>query len=259
VVIATSGFSDFESAYNIFLQGAHDFLGKPLDLLALEAALGWIVERRAVLKEACGLFGPQARALAPGEADERLGRLNQALDRTVTHFRPLIGHARRLGQLAGLIQPGMDEQAALDVAIAGYLHECGASYQMYVLCQQPRRLDAQELRLVQAHGVIAGGMVARALGRPEFETIIGRQGSWEDLTTARWEQLERPERLACWLGLLNAVDGWLHDRPDRAAVSVAQLREMLQRRLKNTGVEPLERLVDQWAAVETFYQGITRK
>src|SRR4051812_48867184 len=35
-VIATSGLSDFENAATIFAGGAHDFLGKPLDLRALE-------------------------------------------------------------------------------------------------------------------------------------------------------------------------------------------------------------------------------
>lgn len=253
IVIATSGYSDLGSARNIFGKGAHDFLGKPLNLDALELSLQWIAERRSILQAAGRLFGREASNNKPEHDLEHLKILTHAVQRHAHHFQNKIHHAIRLARLAQHIQTDLEQPADVDLQVAALLHEVGIGYQIQTLCRQPRRLDEDELRLVQEHAHITGRLVALALARPEFEVVLGHHLVWQSVDPSGPAYKSRDEYVSIWLGLLNNIDGCLHDRPDRPAATPAQLHGMLYRRYKQQALKPIAQLLDQWPQIEAFY------
>lgn len=253
VVIATSGFSDLDSARNIFSKGAHDFIGKPLNLDALELALQWIVERQKVLQTAERLMGKSALPVPPGEGPARLDALREALLAGTHHFEQKVRHSIRIADLLRRLQTGLEPALALDLELAALLHELGNGYQIQSLCRQPRQLDEEERRFVQEHARISGRLVAWSLERPEFQVIIGEHIHWLGLMSRPEAELSTEERLALWLGTLNGLDGYLHDRPDRPALSLPQLKVTLHRKLRHPGHAPADLLLEQWDQVEAFF------
>lgn len=253
VVIATSGYSDFQSAYNIFIKGAHDFLGKPLNLDALEIALNWVRERQLVLIEAKRLFGSQALPVMPEDHQKRIDTLSLVMREQVHHFHPLIETSIRLSGLARRLRIDLDPQCHCDLVTAAMLHELGASYQMRTLCELPRRLEEDELRLVQAHEMITARIIANTLDRPEFSTVIGRHLEWMKTTPEDYAPSRPEEKLSVWLGLINYIDGWLQDRPDRPAVSTDQLFDIVKDLHKQNSLAPLKSIMQQWPVVEAYY------
>lgn len=253
VVIATSGFSDLDSARNIFSKGAHDFIGKPLNLDALELALQWIVERQKILQAAERLMGKSALPVPPEEGEARLDALREALRSGAHHFEHKIQHSIRIADFLRSIRTGLEPAQALDLELAALLHELGNGYQIQSLCRQPRQLDDEERRLVQEHARISGRLVAWSLDRPEFQTIIGEHIHWPALMSRPEADLAPEERLALWLGTLNSIDGILHDRPDRPGLSLQQLRASFQRKHRHPGRTPVGLLLEQWEQVEAYF------
>jgi response regulator RpfG family c-di-GMP phosphodiesterase len=251
VVIATSGYSDFETAVSIIKKGAHDFLGKPLNLDALEVALNWVSHRRPCLDMAAKLFGVEGSA-AEHELDQSFKELERQLLRNIDPFQQQLRHAQRVASLARYFRDLFSPRDGRDLMLAALLHEMGSSYILQSLVNQPRRLDDPEVNLVRAHAQISGRLTASYLGRRDLEALIGGHLHWGDqaATQANWS---REERLSVWLGMLNFVDGCLRERPDRMPYSAAQVHESLKRRLKATGLEPIEQLLKNWHFVEHAY------
>lgn len=235
VVIATSGYSDMESAANIIGKGAADFLGKPLNLDALEAALKWVSWRRDVL----------ARIAADGPS---VDWLTEALD-SAPVFTDKMRHARRVGRLLEELETGLSPENKEILAQAALLHELGMCYQIHSLCAQPRALADNEQALVRASSSIAGHMVSAALGRRDLETVITRHMHWQAITDRQIGD-EPLLGAAVWLGLANSVIGCTSERPDRPAIKLGRVRESLERRLRQDPTGPLRSLLDQWATVE---------
>lgn len=254
-VIATSGYSDLENARNVFLKGAHDFLGKPLNLDALELSINWIVERQRVLELARELFGGEG-ALAPDSPDIEL-RLEQLAGQICTSLRQFQGkmeHARRMERLLRELKlDDVSPGGRVKLRLATLLHELGAGYQIQALCRQPRRLEDEELRLVQENAPITGRLVRRVLGHGDLETIIGRHLCWQAVDPARQDELNEPAYLALWLGVLNTLDGLVNDRPDRPAIALTAAREMLAQRHARQPYRPIRLLLEQWRVVEAYY------
>lgn len=236
VVIATSGYSDMESAANIIGKGAADFLGKPLNLDSLEAALRWVNWRRDLLAQARG-------------ADVQPALVEQAL-LSAPVFIDKMNHARRVGALLQKLDSGLGDTHHRDLVLAGLLHEMGMCYQVHSLCDQPRSLDDNEQALVRVSSVIGGWMVANALNRSQLDPIIARHANWQSISDARIRQ-EPVMGAAVWLGLANSIIGCTTERPDRPAIRIQRVRESLDRRAHQTPTEPLRRLLDQWPAVES--------
>ena len=253
IVIATSGYSDLESARNIFSKGAHDFIGKPLNLDALEMALQWIQQRREVLQIAKRLFGRETQPLEPGEGERRLTELAEALRSRLHHFKSRTAHAIRLSELVKNLELDLDPVARLDLRTASLLHELGNGYQVQSLCRQPRQLEENELRLIQENAPISGRLVSRMLNRQEFEIIIGLHLNWLVAVPQPMKLQPAEEYLSVWLGILNSMDGFLHDRPDRPALSLASMKERMIRHIKRQSLLPLTMLLDQWDRVGDFY------
>jgi response regulator RpfG family c-di-GMP phosphodiesterase len=253
IVVATSGFSDLESARNIFMKGAHDFIGKPLNLDALELAIQWIVERQRVLQVAEQFFGQAALPVEPETAEGRLAGLKEMLRSGTHHFEGKILHSIRMAEFIRTIQTGLELPELVDLQVAALLHELGTGYQIQSLCRQARPLDDDERRLVQEHARISGRLVSWSLERPEFQKIIGSHLEWQALMVRPAASWTTQERQAMWLGVANVLDGFLHDRPDRPAATAAKVREIFARRLKHAGASPAHLLLEQWEQVEAFF------
>lgn len=250
-VIATSGYSEFETARFVFERGASDFLGKPLNLDALEETLDWILQRRGVLGLAHRFFAANGHALQADEERRHLDDLAAAVGRVRGGFAGLAASSVRIAGLARQLDLGLEAPIQLDVELAALLHETGASTMMQHYCRQPRRLEEKELEFVRGHARLSARLAADALGREEFGPIIAAHPAWQNADAAApGQDIPRP---AVWLGLLNAVEGWLHDRPDRPAVSSGRLREILAREHKERPRAPLALLLDQWTRVEAYY------
>lgn len=235
VVIATSGYSDMESAANIIGKGAADFLGKPLNLDALEAALRWVVWRRDLLSKAAidPQYDPLARALASAPV-----------------FGDKMAQAVRVGSLLKKLDTGLVDGHRDDLVLAGLLHEMGMGHQVHDLCAQPRSLADNEQALVRASSTIAGRMVAAALNRSQLDAVITRHANWQSIGDARIKA-EPLMGDAVWLGLVNSVVGCASPRADRPPIKLPRVRESLERRARQTPTEPLRRLLDQWSVVES--------
>lgn len=253
IVIATSGFSDLESARNIFIKGAHDFIGKPLNLDALEVALPWMVDRQRILQRATTHFGAAAQPVAGAAAAAGLTALRETMLGGRHQFMERIHHAVRLADLLDGIETGLATAERVDLKLAALLHELGAGYQIQMMCRRQRELDDPERMLVRQHAPIAGRLAACYLERPEFQTIIGGHLQWQMTLTVPAERWAPLDHLAVWLGLLNSVLGYLSPRPDRAALSPGRLREVLAGKFPNPGSSPVGALLGQWDRVERFF------
>jgi response regulator RpfG family c-di-GMP phosphodiesterase len=254
VVLATSGYSDFDNAFNIIEKGAHDFLGKPLNLDFLEDALGWVEQRQSMLELAAELFGGDADHGSPNQDAAMLDRLGANLMTKEGAFAGRLRHARRMAKVARGLQGLFEPAEWRDLELAALLHEIGNSQVMQSLIEQSRRLDEHELRLVRAHARASGRLVARHLGLAEVGAIIAKHYHWgQALASQGTASRSRTDRLATWLGLLNFVDGCLRNRPDRMPYTTTQVRDSLKRRLQATSLEPIKALLDHWAVVEQAY------
>ncbi len=236
VVIATSGYSDMESAAGIIGKGAADFLGKPLNLDALEAALRWVAWRRGLLAQASA-SGPDRDLLARALA-------------TAPVFGDKMAQAVRVGSILRSLDMGLDASRSDELALAGLLHEMGMGYQVHCLCTQPRALADNEQALVRASSAIGGRVVAGALNRGRLDTIISSHVGWQAVGD---DQIRQDPLVndAVWLGLVNTVVGCTSARADRPPIHLQRVRESLERRARQAPTEPLRRLLDQWAVVET--------
>lgn len=234
VVIATSGYSDMESAANIIGKGAADFLGKPLNLDALEASLRWVAWRRDLLAKAA--------------ADPQHELVSEALV-TAPVFGDKMSQAARVGRILHSVETGIQPERRDDLVLAGLLHEMGMGYQVHYLCAQPRPLADNEQALVRNSSTIGGSMVSSALDRRQLDTIIARHVFWQSISDA---QIRQDPLMAetVWLGLANTVVGCTSARADRPPIKPQRVLESLQRRAQQTPTEPLRRLIEQWPAVE---------
>lgn len=235
VVIATSGYSDMESAANIIGKGAADFLGKPLNLDALEAALRWVAWRRDLLSNAA--VNPDCDLLARSLASAPI-------------FGDKMTQAVRVGSLLRKLDTGLVDGHRDDLILAGLLHEMGMGYQVHYLCEQPRPLAENEQALVRTSSMIGGWMVSSVLNRRQLDTIIARHVNWQAIGDAQIRQ-EPLMGDAVWLGLVNTVVGCTSARADRPPIKPRRVRESLERRAQQTPTEPLRRLLDQWSVVES--------
>lgn len=247
-VIATSGFSDMQSACEIFEKGAHDFLGKPLNLDQLEEALTWTVQRQALLSHAQTLTG------APSPTDYQTFQDQLYVVTGVVQSK--MQHAARVGRLACAIETGMKDQVQNDLRLMAHLHEIGTGIQVIDLCHEARELADDERRLVRMQGNISGRIVAHTIGRPDLKEIIASHSHWGRLA----RELKVTQAVAAsptiWLGLLNAVDGYLTPRADRPALTTDALKQLLETKLLVNAKLEGHPLLGQWNIVERMYPGL---
>jgi CheY-like chemotaxis protein len=248
VVVATSGYSDLETACRILERGAHEFLAKPLNLDLLEQTLRWIPQRNRILRIA-GEGSDGAQADCPGAFE----RLEEALGEADGLFAGPMRHARRTGGLAAILTQGDAGPEADELRLGALLHEIGSSSQHLSTAALERRLQAPELRFVRTQLGVGGRLIDRALpGRPTGE-IVRRHLGWLDMDAREEGSWDRTQRLACALGAVNVVDALLQERPDRPAYSLEQGRTTLKRLHEETGLRVLDRLLLVWPEIERYY------
>ncbi len=238
-VIATSGYSDLESAAHIMERGADDFLGKPLNLDGLETALKWIGWRRDLL-DWLAAEAPTGSQFRPGLADALAG---------APVFQERMSHCLRVMELLDLLQTDLEPELKEDALSAALLHEMGLGQLIHGLCCQPRKLDGFEQQLVRGAAGTGSRLVLQSLDRPRVGELISRHLRWQDLLPPQLES-DPLARAALWLGLANLVDGCTRARPDRPPITPHRLRESLERRRAMHPVEPLDGLLDQWNLIE---------
>ena len=256
IVIATSGYSDFDRAFDIISKGAHDFLGKPLNLDILEVSLRWVCLRRAILARMADLFGAASKSQID---DERIEQGILALESMVADsggaFQPRLEHAVRLARLARFLPLQMAAPERLDLLVACLLHELVNSYQIHTLYQEPRALESDERQLIHINTRNSSRLIANALGRPEFAVMIGEHLDWQHYSEKDLDgEPAAPQRVAVWLGLLNCIEGCLSDRPDRPAFGPDDLRESFKKRMERQPTGQLRQLLERWDKVEEFYK-----
>jgi CheY-like chemotaxis protein len=256
IVIATSGYSDFDRAYDIISKGAHDFLGKPLNLDILEVSLRWVSLRRAILARMAELFGQACLStLTYDRIEQGIAELESASAENKGIFQPRIDHALRLTRLGRHLPLQMAESERLDLLVACLLHELVNSYQIHVLYQEPRALESDERQLIHVNTRNGSRLIANVLGRPELEIMIGNHLDWQQYTDKDLTgEAAAAHRVATWLGLLNCIEGCLSERPDRPAFGSEDLRESFKKRMERQPIDQIRQLLDCWDKVEEFYK-----
>lgn len=251
-VIATSGFNDIDTAFSIFGMGAVDFLGKPLNLDALEQALMWSLGRTALMAAARSVLesGPGA----DGDPHGGFEPLREALRRHGTPFADTVSHSLRLEALLSRIETRLPCELHFELGLACLLHEVGVGHLMHRLCHEPRKLESGELQLVRAHCGLGGRLLEHALAGSHVGRAVADHLRWIEVAGRASVPPPPEQRLAIWLGILNTIDGYLTDRSDRSAWAPDQVRALLEQTAEQHVLPQLGRLLTQWSAVEDFYR-----
>jgi DNA-binding NarL/FixJ family response regulator len=244
-VIATSGYSDLDKARRIMDRGANEFLAKPLDLDALERALNWIPARRRILDRAAELFAEPA-AVHALDAEARLTALADALTENAGPFALVLEGARRVARLCPLLAAAEDPAAVVELRLAALLHEVGVSEQLLATIAEPRRLRPHELELVRLQPKLAARLIRRALPQRPAADIVEPHLDWARADPARESDWSDAERLSVLLGLANAIDAMLHDRPDRPALTPDRVRAELMSLDAKTRLVPIKLALSMW-------------
>jgi hypothetical protein len=252
VIVATSGYSDLETACRMLELGAHEFLGKPLNLDLLEQSLRWIPHRNRILAIAGECFAGGDRDMSLSYA-QPFGRLDEALAATPEPFAEAMAHARRTGELAQLLAREGSEGRGNELRLAAMLHEIGSSSQQLATVALERPLQAEELRFVRTQLVVGKRLLERALpGRPTGD-VVWRHLGWLDFDAAEEGGWSEAEWLTCMLGAINVVDALMRRRADRPAYNLSQAQATLKQLHAQTGLSPLVRLLAAWPTISDYY------
>jgi putative two-component system response regulator len=212
--------------------GADDFVRKPYDEAELMARVRSVLRLARVTAEVVGAHGVIAALANAVEAKDATTEL---------HCQRLAGLAHQLGMRAGLEPPVLK-----GVVFGALLHDIGKIGVSDAILTKAGPLTAQEWIEMREHPVIGERICEPLAMAAEFAPII--RGHHE-----RWDGQGYPDRLrgeqipfgARIVGLVDAYDAMIHDRPYRAARSVdAALEEI--RRLAGAQFDPeLARLFEE--------------
>lgn len=252
IVIATSGYSDLESACRVLELGAHEFLAKPLNLDLLEQSLEWIPERSAVLNLAREAFSGEERDMSLNYAHP-LNMLGQALTACPEAFRPTMEHARRCADLAALLAEGEDRALRNELQLAALLHEIGCSSQQLALHALPRTLMTNERRFVRGHAEVAGRLLDSTLESRMTGEIVRRHVNGMEVNAAEERGWNEAQRLACLLAVINLIDGLMHERADREAHSIEEAYAILKKQYADSSLSAIKQALSHWPSVMSYY------
>lgn len=253
-VIATSGMSDLHNACRILEAGALEFLAKPLNLDHLEQTLEWLPERRGILETVQGLAVSQPS----GEAEAELRRLRDRVDNYRGPYEAPLGHAIRVFDLVGRVLGDEDPEALHCLRLAALLHELGNSTLQHKLASAPKKLTDMERLFIRQHYHVCSRLLERCLDERHPGRIIRHHLGWAE--AAGPEPIEGDGQAADWqrlstqLGLLNAVDALLHDRPDRRALTVDEAKGFVRGLNDQLDLKETKRLLGAWPRLEEYYR-----
>lgn len=252
VVVATSGYSDLESACRLLERGAHEFLSKPLNLDLLEQSLAWIARRARILRLARDAFAGADRDMGLNYSHP-FQSLISALEECPEPYGRSMRHAVRTSCLAEILTRGQDAAISSELRLAALLHELGASSQQLAIAALPRRLMPNELRFVRTQIAVGGRFLDRALPGRLAGGVVSRHLAWLDQNPAEERSWDDVQRLACMLGVLHSVDALLHERPDRPRCDIEQAHAVLKKLYAETSLSVIKQTLSNWPAIMSYY------
>jgi putative two-component system response regulator len=196
--------------------GADDFVRKPYDEAELMARVRSVLRLARVTAEVVGAHGVIAALANAVEAKDAT---------TEMHCQRLAGLANQLGMRAGL------EPAQLKGVVFGaLLHDIGKIGVADAILTKPGPLTLPEWDEMRQHPVIGERICEPLAAAAEFAPII--RGHHE-----RWDGQGYPDRLrgeqipfgARIVGIVDAYDAMVHDRPYRAARSGEEAIDEIRR------------------------------
>ena len=196
--------------------GADDFVRKPYDEAELMARVRSVLRLARVTAEVVGAHGVIAALANAVEAKDATTEL---------HCQRLAGLAHQLGMRAGL-----DPAQLKGVVFGALLHDIGKIGVADAILNKPAALTAQEWHEMRQHPVIGERICEPLANAAEFAPII--RGHHE-----RWDGQGYPDGLrgehipfgARIVGLVDAYDAMIHDRPYRAARSIDEAVDEISR------------------------------
>ena len=194
--------------------GADDFVRKPYDGAELMARVRSVLRLARATAEMVGAHSMIAALANAVEAKDSTTEL---------HCQRLAGLAHQLGIRAGL------EPAVLKGLVFGaLLHDIGTIGVSETILNKPGPLSRQEWAEVRLHPIIGERICAPLATAGQFAPIVRHHHE-------RWDGAGYPDGLrgegipigARVVGLVDAYDAIIHDRPYRAARSVAEALDEL--------------------------------
>jgi putative two-component system response regulator len=187
--------------------GADDFVRKPYDEAELMARVRSVLRLARVTAEVVGAHGVIAALANAVEAKDATTEL---------HCQRLAGLAHQLGMRAGL-----DPAQLKGVVFGALLHDIGKIGVADAILNKPAALTPQEWHEMRQHPLIGERICEPLANAGEFAPII--RGHHE-----RWDGQGYPDGLrgehipfgARIVGIVDAYDAMIHDRPYRAARSI---------------------------------------
>jgi putative two-component system response regulator len=187
--------------------GADDFVRKPYDEAELMARVRSVLRLARVTAEVVGARGVIAALANAVEAKDAT---------TEMHCQRLAGLAHQLGMRAGL-----EPQELKGLVFGALLHDIGKIGVSDAILTKPTALTAREWHEMRQHPVIGERICEPLASASQFAPIIRSHHE-------RWDGEGYPDRLrgeqiplgARIVGLVDAYDAMIHDRPYRRARSV---------------------------------------
>jgi putative two-component system response regulator len=187
--------------------GADDFVRKPYDEAELMARVRSVLRLARVTAEVVGARGVIAALANAVEAKDAT---------TEMHCQRLAGLAHRLGMRAGL-----EPQELKGLVFGALLHDIGKIGVSDAVLTKPAALTAREWHEMRQHPLIGERICEPLASAAQFAPIIRSHHE-------RWDGEGYPDRLrgeqiplgARIVGLVDAYDAMIHDRPYRRARTV---------------------------------------
>ncbi len=196
--------------------GADDFVRKPYDEAELMARVRSVMRLARVTAEMVGAHGVIAALANAVEAKDSTTEL---------HCQRLAGLAHQLGMSAGL------EPASLKGLVFGaLLHDIGKIGVSDAILNKPGPLSREEWAEMRLHPLIGERICEPLATASQFSSIVRHHHE-------RWDGAGYPDGLrgelipmgARIVGLVDAFDAIIHERPYRAARSIEEAVEELRR------------------------------